>query len=178
MRRYEITIDGKAHSISLDSSAAEGSKIHARIDGREMVAVFSRPSKTEPSGILRVGNRTFHIDLSAMRDPASPTVRVDGRPFVVRLRELAIQLSQKGQVLNSAKAVAVSRGVIVAPMPGRVMSVRVRKGDTVKTGQSLLMLEAMKMENEIVAPNAGTVREVWVAEGTTVKKDQRLLEIS
>lgn len=178
MRRYEITIDGKVHSISLDSSVAEGSKIHARIDGRDMIAVFSRPSKTDPSGILRVGNLTFHINLSAMRDPASPTIQVNGRPFVVKLRELPIQLSQKGQVLNSVKPVTISRGVIVAPMPGRVMSVRVRKGDTVKAGQSLLMLEAMKMENEIAAPNVGTVREVWVTEGTTVKKDQRLLEIS
>ncbi|WP_455285958.1 biotin/lipoyl-containing protein [[Eubacterium] cellulosolvens] len=63
-------------------------------------------------------------------------------------------------------------------MPGRVMSLRVREGDSVRVGQPLLMLEAMKMENEITASVAGTVRKVWVTEGTTVKKDQGLLEIS
>lgn len=178
MRRYEITIDGKIHSVSIHSPFAEGSKIHAAIDGREVTAVFLRSCKTDSSGIFRIENRVFHIDLSAMRDAISPTIRVDGRPVVVKLHELRTAPLQKVQLPDSAKPVSVSHGVIVAPIPGKVMSLRVRKGDSVKPGHPLLMLEAMKMENEILAAEAGTVREVWVTEGTTVKKDQRLIEIS
>lgn len=86
---------------------------------------------------------------------------------------------QKEQLPSSAKPIAASHGAIVAPIPGKVISLRVREGDSVGVGQPLLMLEAMmKNENEITASGAGTVRKVWVTEGTTVKKDQRLLEIS
>mgnify|MGYP001105404161 CR=1 FL=1 len=178
MSRYEITVDGKAHSVSLDSPIVEGSKIRARIDGIEVTAAFSFHSRAEPSGILRVQNRNFHIDLGGMRDPSSPTIRIDGRNAVVELRSLPIQPPQEKQVPSLAKPTTVAHGVIVAPIPGRVMSVRVRKGDPVKSGQPLLLLEAMKMENEINATEAGTVRDVWVTEGAGVKKGERLLEIS
>jgi acetyl/propionyl-CoA carboxylase alpha subunit len=82
------------------------------------------------------------------------------------------------QVRGRGHTITVSRGAMLAPIPGKVTSLRVREGDSVRVGQPLFMLEAMKMENEITASVAGTVRKVWVTEGTTVKKDQRLLEIS
>ena len=55
-----------------------------------------------------------------------------------------------------------------APMPGNILDVKVKPGDTVKAGDVLLVLEAMKMENEIMAPAAGTVAAVNVAKGATV----------
>lgn len=58
---------------------------------------------------------------------------------------------------------------IKSPMPGNILSVNVKAGDTVAEGQVLMILEAMKMENEIMAPRAGTVTSVAVAKGATVE---------
>ena len=69
----------------------------------------------------------------------------------------------------AASGVTVSGGESVnAPMPGNILKVAVKVGDTVKEGQLLLVLEAMKMENEIFAPKSGTVAQVLVSKGATV----------
>ena len=65
--------------------------------------------------------------------------------------------------------VAAGGETIVAPMPGNILSVNVKAGDTVKKGQILMILEAMKMENEIMAPADGTVVSVNTAAGSTVE---------
>lgn len=82
-----------------------------------------------------------------------------------------------------AKAAAVSKdatpgGAIVAPMPGTIFSVAVEVGVVVKKGQILLVLEAMKMENEIQAPADGTVQELNVSQGLSVNAGDTLLILS
>ena len=62
-------------------------------------------------------------------------------------------------------------------MPGNILSVNVSAGDTVKKGQVLMILEAMKMENEIMAPKDGTVTQVLVAKGATVDTGAPLVVI-
>ena len=69
----------------------------------------------------------------------------------------------------AAPAAAPAGGqTISSPMPGTILSVNVKAGDTVKSGQVLMILEAMKMENEIMAPCDGTITSVNVTKGTTV----------
>jgi biotin carboxyl carrier protein len=69
-------------------------------------------------------------------------------------------------------------GVVKALMPGRVVRVLVSKGDTVAKGAGLLILEAMKMENEIQAPVGGTVDEIFVEPGQTVEGGADLVHVS
>ncbi len=71
-----------------------------------------------------------------------------------------------------------SSGVVKALMPGRVVRVLVAKGDAVRKGAGLVILEAMKMENEITAPADGTVDELFVEAGQTVESGAELLHIS
>lgn len=75
-------------------------------------------------------------------------------------------------------AVSGSGAPINAPMPGNILDVKVKAGDTVKAGDVLLILEAMKMENEIMAPADGTVGSVAVTPGQTVQSGQQLLTIA
>lgn len=56
-----------------------------------------------------------------------------------------------------------------APMPGKILAVKAKTGDTVKRGDTILILEAMKMENEVVAPNDGTIASINVSEGASVE---------
>jgi len=68
----------------------------------------------------------------------------------------------------AAAPVAAGATTVSAPMPGKVLSVNVKAGDAVKSGDVLLILEAMKMQNEIMAPQDGTVADVRVSAGQTV----------
>ena len=74
-------------------------------------------------------------------------------------------------------APVAGEGVVTAPMPGKVLRVLVREGEQVKTGQGLIILEAMKMENEIPAPKDGVIKKIHVKEGDTVDTGQRLVQI-
>lgn len=71
--------------------------------------------------------------------------------------------------------VAGGNGQVSAPMPGVIKGVKVKPGDKVEPGQVLVILEAMKMENEITAKQAGTVKEVLVSEGKNVGMNETLL---
>jgi pyruvate carboxylase subunit B len=66
--------------------------------------------------------------------------------------------------------------MLVAPMPGIILSIAVKEGDQVNAGDALLVLEAMKMENEIHAPRAGTIKKVYVSEGAEVRAGSELVE--
>ncbi len=68
-------------------------------------------------------------------------------------------------------------GAVTAPMPGKILKILVKEGESVKTGQGLLILEAMKMENEIPAPKDGVVKKILIKEGDTVDTGQALLEL-
>ena len=79
----------------------------------------------------------------------------------------------------SAPAAKASAGdvSVESPMPGNIIDVKVKKGDTVNAGDTLIILEAMKMENDIVAPSNGTVASVNVSKGEAVEAGQVLLTI-
>ncbi len=74
----------------------------------------------------------------------------------------------------AAPATAAEGQKVLSPMPGTILSVNVSVGSPVKAGDILLILEAMKMENEIVAPCDGTVRQLTVQKGSTVATDELL----
>ncbi len=85
--------------------------------------------------------------------------------------------AQKAQPAPASSAPAGGRNV-TSPMPGTVLSIKVSPGQAVKRGQVLLILEAMKMENEIVAPCDGTVSSISVTEGASVTSGATLCAIS
>ena len=77
----------------------------------------------------------------------------------------------------AAPAVTGAGEAVTAPMPGNILKVNVQNGQTVKEGDVLCVLEAMKMENEIMAPKAGTVTQVLVYKGSTVDTGAPLVVI-
>jgi len=109
------------------------------------------------------------------------------RAFYARDRE-NIFVNLKGNYYELTEAGAESQacgdhadvltdGIIYPPMPGKVIKVLVNEGDEVKKGEGLLIVESMKMENELSAPTEGNIKKVHVAEGEQVSLDQPLIEI-
>ena len=120
---------------------------------------------------------------------------VNGNSYEVQVEELgtessSVQTPQKQtQVAKPSPIPSVQKqtqqpqvtsaggGIISAPMPGTINDVRVNVGDSVKKGQVLLILEAMKMENEIFAPNDGTVKSVNISKGASVNVGDILVSL-
>ncbi|HEV7128158.1 MAG TPA: biotin/lipoyl-containing protein, partial [Ktedonobacterales bacterium] len=100
-------------------------------------------------------------------------VTLDGRPYVVRLED------ERTRALAGLAGAANESGeaTVTAPMPGLVANVLVAVGDTVERGQTVVVLEAMKMENDLVAPRAGVIHAILVARGQAVIQDTRLVVI-
>ena len=98
-------------------------------------------------------------------------VEVDGRPATVTLRDPRALLNRRAAGAGSG------RQSIAAPMPGKIVRVLVAVGDAVEAGQGLIVVEAMKMQNEMKAPRAGVIVEVKVAPGATVTAGDPLVVI-
>ena len=133
-------------------------------------------------------------DLEALALPhGAVSILVDGDSHAVEFEEKGdeVAVSLKGQLtlvdivderrarMREATAVFTVEGrqTINSPMPGKIVKVFVKVGDEVKEGQSVVVVEAMKMENELKAPKTGKVLEVTAVEGTTVENGSKLLVI-
>ena len=71
----------------------------------------------------------------------------------------------------------ITGNTVNAPLPGRILEIKVKVGDSVKAGQEIAVLEAMKMENSIVSDYAGTVKQILVKTGDNVQTDAALIEV-
>lgn len=108
-------------------------------------------------------------------------IEIDGQVYHVKVRELpddAVMTEQPkaDSVTSTADAAFQTEGkTMLAPMAGTILRILVKEGQKVKKGENLIVLEAMKMENEIVADEDGIIRRIWVKENDSVESDQPLL---
>ena len=104
-------------------------------------------------------------------------VNVNGTVYEVELEEVTGAAPAAAPAAPAPAAAPAGGEKIAAPMPGTILSVNVAAGDAVKKGQVLMILEAMKMENEIMAPCDGTVTSVSVTKGAAVESGALLCTI-
>jgi biotin carboxyl carrier protein len=104
-------------------------------------------------------------------DPATGRLALGGWVHELQVESDAVH---RVAALGLAKGGASARARIQAPMPGLVLALEVAEGDEVEEGQGILIIEAMKMENEIRAPKAGVIRDLAVAAGDAVERDALL----
>ncbi len=106
------------------------------------------------------------------------TVEVDGEPYHVRVHGIAAPVAAPAPAQPPPPSRAPGDGAIQAPMQGMVVKVKVAPGDRVKLGEVVVILEAMKMQNDIQATVSGTVREIYVKEGAIVASGEVLMTIA
>ena len=120
--------------------------------------------------IVRVGDKTYPVEVEEVQEQR--TEESAARPVVIESQAAPAETMPHPQV-----RVEAATGVLRAPLPGKVLSIRCGVGDNVKAGDTVLVLESMKMENAIMAPKSGRVKEIPVAEGANVALDDVLLVI-
>jgi len=152
---YEIAIDGKSYR--LDLSQAEG-RWSCRVDGREIEvdAVLARPNVLS----LRLGNKAYEVKCE--RVGGETHIWVGSQRFRAQVRD--------PRSLRSRSGVADDHGAkkLTAPMPGKVVRILLSQGTAVEAGAGVLVVEAMKMQNEVKSPKKGTIQKILVTEGAAV----------
>ncbi len=165
------------HFISVDD--------HDKSDGLYTVILDNKTykvdAKTMPSEIVTalIDNKSYDLDLDEKDHSNDPldgriSVRVKGR--VLRLEMLEERRKKMKDAQNSR---FVQSGIchIKSPMPGKILRYLVKEGDEVTEGQGLVVIEAMKMENEIQAPKSGLVKSIFAKEHDAVETLSLLLII-
>lgn len=183
--RYVASVGERQHTVVLEENGHERS---VELDGRplhidwRLVGASQSHSSAADAPLadhysVLVGDHSYEAYLRVLDDAEageggglSVEVMIAGRPYVVRVRD------ERSQALASiAGGAHVSGDVAIrAPMPGLVSNVIAAEGDEVKRGQTVVVLEAMKMENDLTAPRAGIVKSLRVTKGQAVNQGETL----
>jgi biotin carboxyl carrier protein len=159
--KYEAEIDGRPLIVELDE---HDGRFSATINERRYDVEVLRPE--QGVYLIFVGQQVF--EAHAWQEGSNALrIKVRDRLFTARIidrkhRRVAADHAQEG------------RQHLIAPMPGKVVRVLLGPGDEVAAGQGVVVVEAMKMQNEIKSPKAGRVLEIRVTEGATVNSNQVL----
>jgi biotin carboxyl carrier protein len=155
--KLEVIVNGRAGEVQLESS---------RFEYNGLERDYSMESSGPGIYSILIDGRSYQATVLA-----PGTIQVNDRIFSVEIfdpRELRAR---------SSTGASEGRQNILAPMPGKVVRLLIAAGDTVEAGQGLIVVEAMKMQNEMKSPKAGVVVEVKTASGATVSAGEILIVI-
>jgi pyruvate carboxylase subunit B len=165
--KYVVEVNGERVAVELDGA-------HAIVDGEPLDVALTRIPGT-PVRLVRVGEQVHRIVARRGVSRGNWTLDVDG------VRVVAEALDERMRTikdLTAQSAAQLGPAPLVAPMPGLVVRVNVAVGDQVNAGQGLIVVEAMKMENELRASAAGTVTAIHATVGNAVEKGKVLVELA
>ena len=168
MPRYTVTAYGREFDITLEYHA---DRLVASLDGREREVIVHRLGETR--SLMLIDSQSYEIDVRGNGAGGERVVFMRGTEIPVLVEDYALAQMRKAAG-DSAQA---RREVLLkAPMPGLVVTVKVEPGQEVKTGDPLLIIEAMKMENVLKALVPGKVKTIHVKGGQSIEKDEKLIE--
>ena len=155
--KVEVQISGRTRVVQLTRLADQW---HIHLDGRELRADIAEVSPNTFSFLLE--GKSYEVRVRPSAD-GTLTLHVCNREFTA---EVIDPRAWRGRRHGSMEA--QGRQKILAPMPGKVVRVLVKPGEKVESGQGILVVEAMKMQNEILSPKSGKVERLLVEEGQPV----------
>jgi biotin carboxyl carrier protein len=171
--RFDLFIDGKVYNVELGM----GKVITIEVEGK----TFQAETKKTSTGLtVNLDKKEFLVQFEG------PQISIDGHKHAVEVRNLrrgrpswyySPEETEDIKAGMPAHKISGVEGMIYPPMPGRVVSIKVKEGDSVKMGSPILVLEAMKMQNEISSNMDGVVREIKVSEGDLVESGDVLVVI-
>jgi len=161
---YDVRFSNRAHEVRIAGDDT------ITLDGEAVVADIRSTDSTGYSVLMNGKSYLFRLAPSS----GGYEVLVDGNPVVVTVDTERTRLLR--EVAASSVHPAAVTGV-TAPMPALVVRIEVEAGQEVKGGQGLIVLEAMKMENEIKSPRAGVVKQIHVSQGKAVEKGEVLVTL-
>ncbi|MGQ9566044.1 MAG: biotin/lipoyl-containing protein [Candidatus Bathyarchaeales archaeon] len=185
MTNYMVTVEDTQYRVEL---AKKGNQQHFSVkigDKVRDVELVGGKFAYEMPLRVKIDEKTYTIVISKPSKQSSFTIRVEDIPIKSEVKTQPLYtVAQPTRTpipaltgIKEPVSKGIVDGAVTAPMAGKIIAVRVKKGDNVKADSVLCILEAMKMENEILAPRAGAVQEVNVSEGVIVSEGQVLIVI-
>ena len=180
---FEVDIGGKTRQITIEPDGAVSSATGGAFRIKTSGVISDHPREMTPEVLLSV--RITDLGLSLRYESTGEVVdvaaieRVPGE-WLVQLPHIDVSaIVDRRRHESRGASVASATGVqrVHAPMPGRIVRILVKPGDEVAARQGLVVVEAMKMENELGSPKAGHVKEVAVTEGASVEAGRLLVVI-
>ena len=165
--KFWVTLEGHDAEVEF---RAEGDRLWVEVEGRRLEADFRRLPDGEVYSLLIEG-RSHEVRVSPGRQGLDVTL--DGSTVPVEVRHPLEKLLQSTRPTQLATA----GETVIAPMPGLVVALRVKRGDSVAAGQAVAVVEAMKMQNELTAKHGGVVSQVLVSERESVATGQPLVRL-
>ncbi len=183
MPSYEIYIDGKPRKIELTKTGERSFAV--KIDDKSLnVELLTNKLGIGRQFSIKINGKAYMVELPKFEREKLFSIKVEEASFKTEVKmpiiKKALITFEPTPLVPTKKAIAQRQtieGAVTAPMTGKIISIKVAKGDQVKANQILCIIEAMKMENEICAPKAGTVQEVNVSEGSSVSEGEVLFII-
>jgi len=163
MSKIAVTLSGRTYEIEVRQDAADPTEFTAIVDGQSIDVYVPGADPGQPIEWLVVDRRPYEVSF----DSNLRWVHSGGNRRQLELHDLEATFTRP----------VSGDGRIKAPIPGLITRVLVTPGQEVAAGQSLVVLEAMKMENEIRAPRSGKILRVDVQPGQSVTLDAMLVEI-
>lgn len=163
--KYFVTVNGEDHEVTLDEEGVQldGERVSANVDTID----------GSPVRMVTIGDEVHRVVVRPSSRGAY-TLWLDGYRFEV---EALDERARAIRELSGKSAGPSGPAPLIAPMPGLIVRVNAKAGDAVQAGQGLVVMEAMKMENELRAPAAGRVKAVLAGPGTAVEKGAVLVEL-
>jgi len=182
MEEYNFRVNGRRHRIKL-LKHGKGSQSLVEVDGKTSQLELKEELRYGSPFSLEVAGKSHKVELNKTNINAQFSIKIDGKTYTVQHEKTrtvlphAFKPSLPTLEKKPVGKTVSERGAVTAPMPGKIVLLRVKVGDTVQSGDPLCVLEAMKMENEIVSQISGTVEEVRISEGTTVNMGEVLVVV-
>ena len=164
--KYLVTVGTTEVEVDLDGDVIS-------VDGSSSTAHLTEVEGT-PVRMVTIGNEVHRVVARRGATRGRFTLWLDGFRYEV---EALDERTRAIRALSGAGKEASGPAPLIAPMPGMITRISVAVGDIVQAGQGLIVMEAMKMENELRAATAGTVKAIVAREGTAVEKGALLLEL-
>lgn len=164
--KYFVTVNGRAHEVDVVERLGE---LHVKVDGAEIDLSYEEVDNLGQVALIS-GGRSWAVSIEG--DEHSVSASIAGHLYLVDIEDERERAAHAAE-LESTKG----GGSVKSVMPGVVVKLLVKDGDTVERGQPLLILEAMKMQNEITAPSAGVVKSLHVREREAVASGAKLVTL-
>ena len=176
---FEVAVGDRVRTVSV---VRNGALLHVTLDGHTHVVDARRVSDTALSLLVQNGNGDLPVQsidaaFAAQQRDGDFDVHVAGRAITVQVRASTPWARRDAPTSIRTGQAGSGPQRVVSPMPGKIVRLLVKTGDQVKAKQGLVVVEAMKMENELRAARDGSVRDVSVAEGQSVDAGAVLLVV-
>jgi pyruvate carboxylase subunit B len=165
--KYVVEVNGERHAVALEQSNAAYEAEPA--EHAELSDIEGSPVR-----MVKIGTHVYRVVMQKREGRGRYTLWVDGYRFEV---EALDERTRTIRDVSAANAGPSGPAPVLAPMPGLIVRINVGVGEKVEAGQGVVVMEAMKMENELRATAPGTVKSIEVATGTAVEKGALLVAL-